>query len=442
MNALGDVPQELPVLLSILLALALVGLVLLWVGRRRRAGRSRRRNADTAGGSSSPFERGFALLLDAHRQEAAALLSTAIKDDPTRIPEYLELAKLCRRQDEPGKAARMFEQLLMRPELGEEARSIAQYELALAYAAMGHHAHAIQLLDSVLGTHPSHAEARRELRRIHEEIGEWETAAALEMIRLQRGETVERRTLAALLTQQGKASWAAGNKRDSAAPLQSALTLDPDGIEAALYLGRLHLRRGHIQEAFHVWDGLARRRPEFLFLAFRDIQTAFRQQRHDTGWESFLRAFTEHHPGDPTGHLALAEWFETCGQVDESRRCLRHVLDLDPGCREAHLALLSLYRAQGVPDEVLNTYAQLAEAGPRTAAGRFHCRVCGAARNDPFGKCQACDRWGTAERQLPPMGGVPVIAGDIAPPHESSSPDLFPPLAMRRKSFIRPTAGI
>lgn len=301
MNGLGDLPQELPVLLSILLALILAGMVLLWAVRRRRAGSLHRRNADVIGGGSSPFERGFALLLDARWQEAAALLSAAITDDPTRIPEYLELGKLFRRQGEPGRAARMFEQLLVRPELGEGARSVTQYESALAYAAMGHYADATQLLDRVLGAHPSHAEARRELRRLHEELGEWETAAALEMIRLQRGETVERRTLAALLTQQGKVSWAAGNLQDSATHLQSALTLDPDSIESALYLGRLHLRRGNIQDAFQTWDGLAKHRPEFLFLAFRDIQAAFRQRRHDTGWESFLRAFTERHPGDPTG---------------------------------------------------------------------------------------------------------------------------------------------
>jgi lipopolysaccharide assembly protein B len=423
MNTVWDLPPEWLSALTLILVAALGGVLIALVARRRRADRLQRRHAEIARAASQPFERGFDLLLDARWREAAAVLKEAVKIDPTRTFEYLELGKLFRRQGEPSRAARMFEQLLARPGLDRAVGVVARYELALAYHALGWQEAAATTLEQVLGADPAHAEARRELRWIHEETGRWETAAALEMLRLQRGEATDRRTLAALLTQQGKAAWAAGNLRDSAAHLRSALAADPDCLEAALYLGRILLRQGKVPQAFQVWDGLAKARPELLFLAFRDIQSAYQQLHNDTGWEAFLRAFTGRHPHDATGYLALAEYYESHGRVEDAVQCLRRVLELDPLCREAHVALLSLYRSQGMPGEVLDSYARLAAATPQ-AYGDFHCPACGHPRAEPFGKCSHCRVWATSERRIPPANRTSRagIGGDSTPP-------LSPPTA-------------
>jgi lipopolysaccharide biosynthesis regulator YciM len=391
--------------------------------------------------ASRPFARGFDLLLETRWQEAAEVLKEAVEVDPNRTLEYLELGKLLRRQGEFSRAARMFEQLLARPGLNRAARIMAQYELALAYHALGWHEAAAETLEQVLGVDPSHAGARRELRWIHEEMGRWETAAALELLRLQRGEATDRRTLAALLTQQGKVAWGAGNLRDSAAHLRSALALDPDGIEAALYLGRILLRQGKVQQAFHIWDRLAKARPEFLFLAFRDLQAAFRQLQNEAGWEHFLQAFIEHHPDDPTGYLALAEWYESRHQTAEAMHCLRQVLALDPGCREAHLALLSLYRAQGIPSEVLDSYERLARETTRPSAGRFRCLACGHTGDEPFWKCPWCHTWAASERRLPQASEMPIMAGEITPQLLQASPAAAPAVRPRDPS-ARPAPGM
>jgi len=439
MNAWWEPVQELSSPLTLILVGALVCLAILLVARRRRRANAASWRHRAAGAlTSQPFERGFDLLLDAHWREAADVLRDAIKRHPQRTLEYLELGKLFRRRGDPGRAARMFEQLLSRPGLDSAVRITAQYELARAYRALGWHEPAAATLEQVLGVDPAHAEARRELRCIHEERGRWETAAALEMLRLKRGEARGRRTLAALLTQQGKVAWAAGNLRDSAAHLRSALRLDPDGAEAALYLGRILLRQGKLRRAFHVWDGLAKVRPELLFLAFRDMQAAFRQLKNEAGWESFLRAFTERHPGDPTGYLALAEWYEARGQTADAVRCLRQVLELDPCCGEAHLALLALYRAQGFPSEVLDSYERLARATALTPGGRFRCRACGHAGEGPFWKCPSCHSWATPERLLPQPGVIPIRVGDVTPRLRQAGPELSGPIVVTRDTPVQP----
>jgi lipopolysaccharide biosynthesis regulator YciM len=438
MSAVWQLAPEIAFLLSILLALALAGMLIRWVTRRRRPHTAFRPPAGTLSGASQPFERGFDLLLDGRWQEAAHLLGAAIKDDPRRIPEYLALGKLFRRQGQPARAARMFEQVLARPDLDRAARLMALYELALAYRSLAWHTAAVELLEQVLGADPSYGAARLELRRLHEELGQWDTAAALEMIRLQRGEASERRTLAALLTQHGKATWAVGQLQDGATHLRSALAADPGSVEATLCLGRLYLQRGEVREAFHLWDGLATHRPEFLYLAFRDIQSAFRHLQNDAGWENFLRRFTERHPGDPAGHLALADYYEAHDQAEAAAHCLRRVLELDPLCREAHLALLSLYRAQGASPSILEAYAQLAKASPWTCAGRCHCLACGVARPEPLGKCPTCHAWGSAQRRIPQAHGVPIITAQTASPLEPSAPGFSIPLATKREAPAPP----
>jgi lipopolysaccharide biosynthesis regulator YciM len=439
MNAWWDLSQELSSPSTLMLAGVLVCLALLLIARRRRAveaSRWRQRRAEAL--HSQPFERGFDLLLEARWQEAANVLKDAVKRDPNRTLEYLELGKLFRRQGEPTRTARMFEQLLARPGLDRAMSLAAQYELALAYRALGWHEDAAARLEQVLGANPSHADARRELRRIHEELGHWETAAAVEMLRVQRGEAQDRRTLAALLTQQGKVAWAAGNLRDSAAHLRSALTLDPDGSEAALYLGRILLRQGKLRQAFEVWDGLAKARPELLFLAFRDLQAAFRQLKNEAGWEDFLRAFTERHPDDPTGYLALAEWYESRDQRAEALYCLRQVLELDPLCREAQLALLSLYRAQDLPSEVLDSYERLVRAMAMPPGGRFRCRTCGHTGAEPFWKCPSCHTWATPERLIPQPSAMPIMAGELTPRLSQAHGAPVAPIVVTRETTMPP----
>jgi lipopolysaccharide assembly protein B len=441
MSALWNLPPEWPSAFTLILAAALAGVLIVLVARRRRADRLRRRHAELATAASQPFERGFDLLLDARWREAAAVLKDAVKIDPTRGLEYLELGKLFRRHGEAGRAARMFEQLLARPGLDRALGLVARYELALAYRTLGWREAAAMTLEQVLGVDPAHAEARRELRWIQEEMGRWETAAALEILRLQRGEATDRRTLAALLTQQGKAAWGAGNLRASAAHLRSALAADPDCLEATLYLGRILLRQGKVPQAFQVWDGLAKARPELLFLAFRDMRSAFQQLQNEEGWETFLRAFTERHPHDAPGYLALAECYESHGQIEDAVHCLRRVLELDPLCREAHVALLSLYRAQGMPGDVLDSYARLAAAAPQ-AGGGFHCPVCGAPRHEPFGKCSLCRAWATSERHTPQASHAPSISGQSAPPLGPSSANASTSLLLRREPPTRPSPDV
>jgi len=352
--------------------------------------------------------------------------------------EYLELGKLFRRHGDPGRTARMFEQFLARAGLDTAVSIAAKYELALAYRTLGWHEFAVERLEQVLGANPSHADARCQLRRIHEELGRWESAAAVEMLRLKRGEARGHRTLAALLTQQGKVAWAAGNLRHSAAHLQSALKLDSESSEAALYLGRILLQQGKLRQSFQVWDGLAKSRPEWLFLAFRDLQTAFRQLNNEAGWEGFLRAFTERHPGDPAGYLALAEWYESRDQTAEAGHCLRQVLELDPLCRAAQLGLLSLYRTQGMPGEVLDDYERLVRAATQTLGDRFRCRTCGQARNEPFWKCPSCHTWATPERLLPRSRPMPIMAGELTPRLSDTPPTAAAPIVVRRDTPAPP----
>jgi uncharacterized protein HemY len=91
MNTWENLSQEL----ASPMALILVGVVgvlaiLLVVRRQGRASRRYRPLAEAL--AARPFERGFDLLLEARWQEAADILKAAVKADPNRTLEYLELA--------------------------------------------------------------------------------------------------------------------------------------------------------------------------------------------------------------------------------------------------------------------------------------------------------------------------------------------------------------
>ncbi len=441
MNAWRDLLPELASPFTLALAAVLACGAMVFVALRRRARGFGRRAPDVFPPASQPLAQGFDLLLDAHWQEAAGVLARAVKADPDRVLEYLELGKLWRRQRDPGRAARMFEHLLARPALDQVVRIAAQYELGLAYRMRGLHEPAVAALEQVLDADPSHQDARRELRRTHEEMGQWAMAAAIEQRRLQRGEATGPQTLAALRTQQGKVAWAARDLHASAAHFQAALALDPRCTEAALFLGRLLVLQGRLRKAFRVWDGLAKTTPEFLYLAFRDMQEAFRQLHNEAGWEVFLRMFTERHPDDPAGHLALAERYAASARAADAVACLRRVLDLDPLCREAHLALIGLYRDQGISPQALDAYEQLANDAIGLRCGRFRCRACGHIMGEPLWQCPSCHVWALPERLIPRPGHLPVSLGDTSQALGRASPSAAAPLMVAHDPPVHTNAG-
>ena len=79
----GSLSQALASPLVLILAGVLLGVAILLVARRRRVPEAL---------TSQPFERGFDLLLEARWQDAAEVLSAAVKTDPNRTLNILSSA--------------------------------------------------------------------------------------------------------------------------------------------------------------------------------------------------------------------------------------------------------------------------------------------------------------------------------------------------------------
>ena len=142
------------------------------------------------------------------------------------------------------------------------------------------------------------------------------------------------------------------------------------------------------------------------------------------------------------GYLALAEWYESRGQTAEAVHYLRQVLELDPLCRTAQLALLSLYRTQDMPGEVLDDYERLIMAATQTQGDRFRCRTCGQASTEPFWKCPSCHTWATPERLLPRPGTMPSMAGDLTPRLSETLPTAAAPIVATRDTPGPPAPSV
>jgi hypothetical protein len=112
-------------------------------------------------------------------------------------------------------------------------------------------------------------------------------------------------------------------------------------------------------------------------------------------------------------------------------------MEIDPGCREAHLGLLSLWREQGLPGEVLESYERLAHHA-RPSGGRFRCRGCGHVADEPSWRCPACRAWATPERLMPRPSVMSVGAGEVSLPRHRVHIDAPPPAVATRDTPLFP----
>src|SRR5690606_26718184 len=123
-------------------------------------GRSRDGSPPDAGRA---VRRALVAVLDGDLERAEALLAGVVQRDSQELDVYLALARLFRQRGEIGRAIHVHQSLLLRPDVGGEARFAALVGLADDFRAGGFLRRAIAAYEEVLAERPDHLGALRAL---------------------------------------------------------------------------------------------------------------------------------------------------------------------------------------------------------------------------------------------------------------------------------------
>jgi lipopolysaccharide biosynthesis regulator YciM len=306
-------------------------------------------------------------LLDHDLDAAQELLARAAQLDPDEIDAYLILGRLYRDRGEVGRAIRIHQNLLLRPELGESRETEVLRELASDFRAGGFLRRAIASFEEVLSRIPRDERSLRELAELLATTRDHERAIEIER-RLAR---VQGRDAAAregeLQVEIARNAEAEGRASDARKALKRATRRDPRNVEALVLLGRVEAAEGRTRQALAAWRKVPEVDRRAGVRVYPELAATFAAAGKQAEYEKYLSRLLDEQPEDPAARLALAHALGARGETDAALDAIRRVLANDPNDLEAHAALGRALVAAGREGEALKSYAELLavlERGP------------------------------------------------------------------------------
>lgn len=306
-------------------------------------------------------------LLDHDLDAAQELLARAAQLDPDEVDAYLILGRLYRDRGEVGRAIRIHQNLLLRPELEEARETEVLRELASDFRAGGFLRRAIASFEEVLSRLPRDERSLRELAELLATARDHERAIEIErrLARVEGRDGAPRE--AEIQVEIARSAEAEGRAGDARKALKRAIRRDPHNVEAHVLLGRVEAAEGRTRHALSAW----RKVPEIDRGAgprvYPELAAAYTTADKQAEYEKYLNGLLEQTPDDAAARLALAHALGARGETDAALDAIRHVLANDPSNLDAHAALGRALVAAGREGEALKSYAELLavlERGP------------------------------------------------------------------------------
>lgn len=304
-------------------------------------------------------------VLDGDSDRAENLLTRLVGSDSRDIPLYFALAKLFRNVGEVGRAIRVHQNLLLRPDLDHPQRLAALAELADDFRAGGFVRRAIASYEEVLERDPKHGAALAALVALHADVGDFDRALELERRRARavggdRADRVAREV--SLWIRRADAKAAEGDNDGARRSLRKALRKDRSLPGALVRLGELEAERGKTKAALAAWQQVARIDPASGPQVYQRLEATFAAMGKSRDFEAYVGKLLAARPDDDEARIALARAMAARGAVDEAVSELRRVLDADSRNLRARIVLGRILVGEHRENDAAKELGQLVEA--------------------------------------------------------------------------------
>jgi lipopolysaccharide biosynthesis regulator YciM len=339
------------------------------------------------------YFKGLNFLLNEQPDKAIEAFIEVVKVDPQTVELHFALGSLFRRRGEVERAIRMHQNLVERPDLGEEQKRAALFELAQDYLKAGLLDRAEELFLRLAGT--SHAEAAlRFLLEIYQQEKDWQKAIGIaEKLESVTGRSHQKEI--ANFYCELASSEIMHTRAEAARPhLESALSHHRLCVRANVLLGDLELALGNVAGAIEAWKRIESQNPAFLSLVTARIYEGYRTLERAEEGLNLLRGYLEKYPSLDALNVVFQATLERHGP-ENAYRLVREELRRTPTL----LGLDKLLEAQLLDAPIerrrdLELIKGLVNQHTQNLA-MYKCDNCGFRARQYYWHCPACAAWET-----------------------------------------------
>jgi lipopolysaccharide biosynthesis regulator YciM len=352
------------------------------------------------------YFKGLNFLLNEQPDKAIEAFIEVVKVDPQTVELHFALGSLFRRRGELERAIRMHQNLVERPDLEQDQKLAALFELAQDYLKAGLLDRAEELFLKLEGT--PHAEpALKFLLEIYQQEKDWQKAIGIaEKLESVTGRSHQKEIANYYCEIAG--SELMQSRPESARPyLDEALAHHRLCVRANVLLGDVELALGNAEGAVQAWKRIETQNPAFLALVAERIFNVYEKEgRADEGL-NLLRGYLDKYPSLDALNVVFQATLERHGAEpayrlvrDELRR-MPTLLGLDK-LLEAQLVEAPIERRRDLEliRGLVNQHTQ--------GLAMYRCDNCGFRARQYYWHCPACSAWETYSPRRTEEKAVPA----------------------------------
>ena len=374
-----------------IVAAFIIGLI---IGRGRSYSRKSEAKSLNREGEKA-FFKGVQYILSNDRDQAIEEFTKSVQVNSDTIETYVALANLYRSKGDIDRAIRIRQNIILRPNIDEQIRLRALFDLGLDYRKGGILNRALETFLDVLKEQPSNLETLEEIEKIYEEMKDWENVYSTrqKIARLVNGE--HNHVLAHLQTEMGKIYQDKEDFSSAKSCFKKAISIHEGCVDAYLHLGDLYFSKQEYRKAIATWKKVVSVAPRFTFLAYRRLEGAYSKMENLKPVEDFLKECAQL-GSDAFTHLALARYLYNEHDYDGALKEIESALGLDPSFWEARRFLGEILLELRKDEEALDAYRDLIRH-LHVPYLKFQCANCGFSPNDLQWQCPQCRKWDTID---------------------------------------------
>jgi len=337
------------------------------------------------------FFQGIQHILSNEPDQAIEQFTRSVQINSDTIETYVALGHLYRSKGDIERAIRIWQGIILRPNLDKEVRLRAIFDLGLDYRKGGFLNRAILAFQEVLEDDPNNIEALEPIERIYEDMYDWEKAFKTResISKLVKGD--HRHILAHQKTELGKVQEKNGDIARAEKSYKKAISIFDKCVDTYLHLGDLYFSQQDHNKALSTWKRVVDVAPQFTFLAYNRLEKAYSTMKNLKGVEDFLRDSARKN-SDSFTNLALARYLYNKGETDSALNELNQTIKSAPSFLNARKFIGEILLKEDRNEEALEAYKDLLLILDFPYL-KFQCSNCGYIPDELVWKCPQCLKW-------------------------------------------------
>lgn len=341
------------------------------------------------------YFKGLNFLLSEQPDRAIDAFIEVVKLDPETIELHFALGSLFRRRGETERAIRMHHNLLNRPDLPDEQRTHALYELGQDYLKAGLLDRAEESFRQLTGT-PYGVDAQRHLLEIFQIEKEWTQAIEIAAELQRAGAGSNQIRIAQFHCEIAQTAINESRLDDAKRALGDALAANRQNVRALILQGDIAVQEQRDEDAIGSWKRVEQQNAPYVSLVGDRLIDAFtRLGRAEEGLK-LLRSWLDANPS-----IDLLETVVRATREAQGNQAANEIARLELHRNPSLLALAQYLETRGqleLPREAdrgdLDVVKNLLHRHTRRL-GRYVCTQCGFKAHQFYWQCPGCSNWET-----------------------------------------------